>query len=144
MAAQIPGICAHTCESLQPPRRLLSGAPLAQGLTQAPAGVLARGAATGRLAGGGVCFQAQADGCLQASEGPLPSSFTRLLAGFCSLRAVGPRTSGSCRLSAGDLSAFLRGPLHAGQLGIAACFPRSTQAGEQEKVSSAEASLLVT
>lgn len=43
-------------------------------------------------------------GCLQASERPLPSLLTRLLARFSSLKAVGMRTSGCCRVLAGDIS----------------------------------------
>lgn len=44
--------------------------------------------------------------------GQLPSSHTRLLAGFSSLRTAGPRTSGSCRLLAGEISSLPHGPPH--------------------------------
>ena len=60
----------------------------------------------------GICSQAHMYGSLWASEGPLPSLFTRSLAELSSWRAAGLRTSGSYRLLGAGIISLPCGPLH--------------------------------
>ena len=60
----------------------------------------------------GIGSQAHMYGSLWASEGPLPSLFTRSLAELSSWRAAGLRTSGSYRLLGAGIISLPCGPLH--------------------------------